>query len=259
MQATIVCSTISKSPEIKDSILSWLANGPHQIIIVTGPQNYEYIEDLLHPLLGPQVEIVRAHLSNKRVQLCVGFLRAKAPVIIIADDDTVWSSNVLSTLTTPFERLPNLGAVFPEVQITPAGQSRTLWEELAALRLFGDAIDSRASQVLDAGVFCASGPTAAYRASILQEDRFVSYFPSEKWRGVRLNAGDDQSLTRWLCRNRWDVMVLPDDDWGRPGPSVRVDTHSRPSWRHVLQLLRWSRSDWQANMKILFVEGIVWR
>lgn len=259
MQATVVCSTISKSPEIKKSIMSWLANQPHQIMIVTGPQNHGYVSDLLHPLLCPKLQIVQAHISNKRAQLCIGFLRAKAHVIVIADDDTVWSPNVLSALAMPFERLPNLGAVFPEVQIASSGQSRTLWEELAVLRLFGDAIDGRASQVLDGGVFCASGPTAAYRASILQEDRFQSYFQTEKWRGLQLNAGDDQSLTRWLCGNKWDVMVLPNGDWGGPGAVVRVDTHSRPTWRHVLQLLRWSRSDWQANIMTLVVERVIWR
>ena len=259
MQVTVVCSTISKSPEIKNSILSWLANLPHEIIVVTGPQNYAYIENLLEPLIGSKIQIVQSQISNKRAQLCVGFLRAKTPVIVIADDDTTWSPKVLSALTMPFERLPHLGAVFPEVQVVPCSQSRTLWEELAVLRLFGDAIDSRTSQVLDGGVFCASGPTAAYRASILQDDRFQRSFQTEQWRQARLNAGDDQSLTRWLCRNNWDVMIVPDEDWGGSGASVRVDTHSRPTWRHLLQLLRWSRSDWQANIMALLVERNVWR
>ncbi len=127
------------------------------------------------------------------------------------------------------------------------------------LRLFGDAIDSRASQVLDGGILCASGPAAAVRASIVQDDRFQSYFRTEEWRGVGLNAGDDQALTRWLCGENWDVMILPDDDWGGCGGSVRVDKRSRPTWRHVLQLLRWSRSDWQANIRALLVERVIWR
>ena len=258
LRATVVCSTISKSSEIKCSIMSWVANQPHQIIVVTGPQNHEYMEDLLRPFYGSKVKIIQAHVSNKRIQLCIGFLEASDPIIVIADDDTVWSPHVLSALVAPFEHLPNLG-VFPEIQITASGVIRTLWEEIAILRLFGDAIDSRTSQILDGGVFCASGPTAAYRSPILQESHFQNYFRNEKWRTARLNAGDDQSLTRWLCEKNWDVMVLPDNNWGGVYAVPRVDTHSRPTWRHLLQLLRWSRSDWQANIKALLFERSVWR
>ncbi|KAM0795856.1 hypothetical protein BDR22DRAFT_893832 [Usnea florida] len=230
-----------------------------EIVIVTGPPNHDYIEHLLHPLSSPHLQIVRAPISNKRAQLCIGFLNATAPVLLIADDDTVWSPTVLSALSAPLERLPHLGAVFSEVQLASSGHSRTVGEELAVSRLFGDAVDSRASQVLDGGVLCASGPAAAVRASIVQDDRFQSYFRTEEWRGVGLNAGDDQALTRWLCGKNWDVMVLPDDDWGGCSGSVRVDKRSRPTWRHIWQLLRWSRSDWQANIRALLVKRVIWR
>ena len=259
-QATIVCSTISKSIGIKKSITSWLANEPLEIMIVTAPQNHEYMTDILHPLLSSKVQIIQSPFANKRVQLCIGFLKAKAPITVIADDDTTWSPTVLSALTKPFSHLKTLGAVFPEVQIAPSsGESYTLWEELAVLRLFGDAIDSRTSQILDGGVFCASGPTAAYRTCVLQEECFQRHFPAEKWWGIDSNAGDDQSLTRWMCAKGWDVAVLPDSYWGAPSLAQRVETHSRPDWTHVLQLLRWSRSNWQANIMSLLVERTIWR
>ena len=137
-------------------------------------------------------------------------------------------------MTIPFEKLPNLGGVFPEVQIRPqTGSTRlTFWETLASIRLFGDAIDGRASVLLDGGVFCASGSTAAYRASVLRESNFQDNFQAEEWRGQRLNAGDDQSLTRWMDRCGWDVMVMPDDGGGVLGyggidqrQGCRVETH----------------------------------
>ncbi|KAL9633101.1 MAG: hypothetical protein Q9164_004898 [Protoblastenia rupestris] len=201
-----------------------------------------------------------APAANKRTQLCLGFLKCETPLIVIADDDTIWSSNLLPSLTSPFERHAELGGIFPEVQIIPQSSTRTIWEEIAIIRLFGDAIDGRTSNILDGGVFCASGPTAAYRASILQDSRFQVHFQNEAWHGKLLNAGDDQTFTRWLCEHDWEVLIAPYDDWGgRSGIYGRVDTHVRSNWRHLLQLLRWSRSDWQANLMALFVERHIWR
>lgn len=201
-----------------------------------------------------------APVANKRTQLCLGFLRCKTPIIVIADDDTVWSPNLLPFLTSPFQWRGKIGGVFPEIQIIPQRSIRTIWEEIAIIRLFGDAIDGRTSNILDGGVFCASGPTAAYRASILQDSRFQHHFQNETWHGALLNAGDDQTLTRWLCEHDWEVLIAPYDDWGgQSGSYGRVDTHVRSSWRHLLQLLRWSRSDWQASVMALFVERCIWR
>lgn len=120
--------------------------------------------------------------------------------------------------------------------------------------------------LLDGGVFCGSGTTAAYRAAILRDDAFQRFFTTEEAFGRRtnekLNAGDDQTLTRWLCTKGWDVLVLPHLDYGVVGAAegrvatgggetkgVEVATTMRDSWRHFGQVLRWSRSDWLANLR----------
>ena len=259
-ETTIVCSTCTRSPNLKRAILSWLANEPKHVIVVADPRSYGYVRDLLHPLLRSTLEVIMAPVTNKRAQLSLGFSLCKTPFIVIADDDTSWSSCLLPSLISPFQGNARLGGVFPEVQIIPQKSNRTIWEEIAIIRLFGDAIDGRTSNTIDGGVFCASGPTAAYRASILQDHTFQHSFQNEAWRGATLNAGDDQSLTRWLCKHGWEVLIAPYDDWGgRSGSYGHVDTHVRSSWRHLLQLLRWSRSDWQANFMALFVERHIWR
>ncbi|KAL9611149.1 MAG: hypothetical protein Q9167_004202 [Letrouitia subvulpina] len=267
--ATIVCATVHPSPNFLSSIDSWLANLPDEIIIVTAPpaHNQQRISDLLsslphHPPPSTKIIVLAAKAANKRQQLALGFRRSTSEVTVIADDDTTWSPSTLRTLLSPFTHLPRLGAVFPEVQIRPSSSGRVfgIWEELARVRLFGDAIDGRISMLLDGGVFCGSGTTAAYRGAILKDEAFQRFFTQEKAFGPKrenkkLNAGDDQTLTRWLCREGWDVLVLPHFDYGVVGGRERglrrgeVATTMRDSWRHFGQVLRWSRSDWLANLR----------
>lgn len=134
--------------------------------------------------------------------------------------------------------------------------------------------------LLDGGVFCGSGTTAAYRGAILRDAAFQRFFTAEEalGRGTnrKLNAGDDQTLTRWLCTRGWDVLVLPHSDYGVVGAEGRaagtsgggrgrggeVATTMRDSWRHFGQVLRWSRSDWLANLRAAGPGGegrVAWR
>ena len=209
-------------------------------MVVTDAESRVFVSHLLQPLLDSplktRVKLLTCSRTNKRAQLCLGFSACKSQIILIADDDTIWSPNSLPALTRPLQASTSLGGVFPEVQIRPQTGSKglTFWETLASIRLFGDAIDGRASVLLDGSVFCASGSTAAYRASILQDEAFQKSFQAEEWRGQLLNAGDDQSLTRWLDRHGWDVMVMPDDGAGwlgygdnSQGQGSRIETHGR--------------------------------
>ena len=269
---SIVCATVGNPSGLLQSIKSWLINNPDEIFVVTDDKSYRYIshviESLPDSLRKTQVQLISCPRTNKRSQLCLGFNACKSAIILIADDDTVWSPTSLSAMTLPFKSSPTLGGVFPEVQIRPQTDSTSLtfWETLASIRLFGDAIDGRASVLLDGGVFCASGSTAAYRASILRDQTFQAKFQNEAWRKRQLNAGDDQSLTRWMDRCGWDVMVMPDDGAGilgyggaSRGQGCRVETHVRPDWKHLGQLLRWSRSDWLANLWSVGSERYAWR
>jgi cellulose synthase/poly-beta-1,6-N-acetylglucosamine synthase-like glycosyltransferase len=204
----------------------------------------------------PNIQILYAVEANKRVQLCTGFRECKSDFIVICDDDTTWTQHVLKGLIDPLRSNQSLGAVFPEVKFRPKNdQSFVFWEQMAAIRLSGDAIDIRTTMLMDGGVLCASGTTAAYRGCILQDEKFMNVFENEYFMGTRINAGDDQTVTRWLCNNGWDVTVVPDE-----GPSgLQVLTAPRATWRHLLQLVRWSRSDWQSYIKALLVDRIIWQ
>lgn len=255
-EVTIVCATLGKVSSLKSSIQTWATNGPNAIIIVTCPASFEAVSSDLDTLKMPCLRVLRAPEANKRIQLTIGFAACNTDYIAIADDDTTWSPTVLRSLTEPFTASTKLGAVFPEVRYRPNGSTPTLWEDLASTRLFGDCIVIRTSVLIDGGIFCASGTTALYRAAILQDEKFLDRFQNVFYRGSRVNAGDDQALTSWLCSTGWDVAVVEDRG---PG-GCHVSTTPRPNWKHVYQLIRWSRSDWLSYIEAVCVDRkIVWR
>jgi cellulose synthase/poly-beta-1,6-N-acetylglucosamine synthase-like glycosyltransferase len=184
--------------------------------------------------------------THKRRQLCAGFQEAQTDVIVICDDDTRWSENVLENLVRPLLAQPVLGCVFPDLRVDPVGKSFTIWELLGLLRHVGDGVDFHASLCIDGGVFCHHGSTAAYQASILRDEEFINAFSNDRWRGHLLNSGDDQFLCRWLVNHGWRVALCSAE-------FCQVRTRSRASWKHMLQLLRWSRNDWRSSLS-----GLIW-
>lgn len=251
----IVCATTSNGNSVASALPTWLANSPAEIWIVTDAQVYDMNQRKLKAFQNRGVNVISCERTNKRAQLCEGFKHTKSDIIVICDDDTVWSPTVLARLTRPFQQNASIGAVFPEVKFRPAGSRFTFWETLSAIRLAGDAIDIRTSMLFDGGVFCASGTTAAYRGEILRDPRFLDRFPNETWSGRKLNAGDDQSITLWLANHNWKCHIVPDE-----GPSgFTVMTTPRTTWKHLHQLVRWSRSDWQACLNATLSRKAIWR
>eukprot|EP00899_Mesostigma_viride_P025561 jgi/Mesvir1/618/Mv02049-RA.1 len=60
--------------------------------------------------------------------------------------------------------------------------------------------------VLDGGISCLSGRTAAYRRNIFTP-QFKHEFTSEFWMGRKLLSGDDEFLTMWVVKNRWKTAL----------------------------------------------------
>lgn len=252
---SLVCATVSTSRSLRAAFTTWHANAPDEVLIVTDADSHASVTDALSDLSADQVQILQCPKTNKRVQLCEGIKNTVGAIVVIVDDDTVWTPHVLSRLLEPFQTDSSIGAVFPEVQFRPAGNYFNLWESLSAFRLSGDAIDIRTSMLVDGGVFCASGTTAAYIGRMLRDPKFLEKFPTELWMGRVLNAGDDQSLTLWLAEHNWKCRVIPDQ-----GPlGFCVMTTPRSTWRHLAQLARWSRSDWQACIKATLISSAMWR
>ena len=251
--ATIVCATHNKSREFKATVETWLANKPAEVIIVAAPSSYNFVCQLCSEIESDiNVRVLQANKANKRTQLCLGFPETHTKVIIIVDDDTCWSHGILNKLTNPLLTKPKLGCVFPDLRLCATTDPPGLWEQLALLRHAGAGLNLHASHCVDGGVYCHHGPTAAYRASILQDPGLLVAFPGETWNGHKLNAGDDQFLCRWVENHDWETRFLPAHE-------AVAYTGTRKDWTLLLQLLRWSRGDWRSNLCALFWERHIWK
>lgn len=251
--ATIVCATHNKTRTFKATVGTWLANKPAEVIIVASPTSHEFVHRLCSEIVSETtVRVLRADKANKRSQLCLGFRKVRSKVIVIVDDDTHWSPGILKKLITPLLATPKLGCVFPDLRLSVSTNPPCLWEQLALLRHAGAGLNLHASHCVDGGVYCHHGPTAAYRASILQDPNLLVAFPGETWRGNELNAGDDQYLCRWVENHDWETKFLSAHE-------AIVYTGTRQDWTLLLQLLRWSRGDWRSNLCALIWERHIWR
>lgn len=232
------------------AIETWLANKPYEIIIVAAPAVYEDVNQLCTTIESSvPIKVVKASMANKRVQLCEGFRLARMPIITVVDDDTTWTSSILPKLIQRLSSSANMGCAFPDLRLRLSSDSTTIWERLSLLRHAGGGVNLRASHYIDGGVYCHHGATSAYRAPILQDEKFMAAFSGERWSGILLNNGDDQFLARWLERHGWDTDFLPIHEG-------TVYTAARKDWTFVLQVLRWSRGDWRSNLSALIWERI---
>lgn len=250
-----MCATINSGNTLSTTLPTWLLGQPDEVCIITNNEVFTQVSEQVSNYISTKFQIIRSPISNKRAQLCEGFRHTDSEIIIICDDDTTWSPVVLSRLLLPFTKDPNLGAVFPEVKFRSSGPQFNFWETLSATRLAGDAIDIRTSMLFDGGVFCASGTTAAYRGKILRDPAFLERFANETWMKRRLNAGDDQSITLWLYEHGWKCAVIADEG---PG-GFSVLTTPRTTWKHLSQLARWHRSDWQSCLRATVMTAQIWR
>lgn len=252
-ESTIVCATKNKSDVLSTAIATWCVNQPAAIIIVTDPSSFSYNKSLVSNLNAKvPIRVVAAATAHKREQLCAGFKETQTKIIVICDDDTYWSPTALINLVRPLLRDPTLGCIFPDLRVDPVGATFTIWEYLGLLRIVGDGVDFHASSQIDGGVFSHHGSTAAYQGHILRDPAFINAFTNETWKGRILNSGDDQFLCCWLTNHDWPISLLS-------ASQCLVQTRMRASWRHMLQLLRWSRNDWRRCLSTLIWERHIWR
>jgi cellulose synthase/poly-beta-1,6-N-acetylglucosamine synthase-like glycosyltransferase len=106
---------------------------------------------------------------------------------------------------------------------------------------------------MDGGVPCLSGRTVAYRTKILQDTTFTRAFASEEWLGrYRLNADDDNFITRWMVSHGWETYFQYHKE-------VEIQTTLEDNPKFLKQCLRWARSNWRSNLTSLFRERHIWR
>jgi hypothetical protein len=95
-----------------------------------------------------------------------------------------------------------------------------------------------------------SGRTHFVRSKIVKKRAFLSGFQEEKWGENRLQADDDNFVTRWLVAEGWKT-------WVQYNSECEIETTLEDNIGFLDQCDRWARSNWRSNYTSL-VTGL-WR
>lgn len=241
---------------LEDTIFSILATSPFEVILVTIDANRERAQKMVDKMQAKRVRVLSVAQPNKRRQMVRAIPEVRTSVTVFADDDVTWGSKLLSWMLAPLED-EKYGGVGTNQWLrdfqNPTLQERA-WNFLNATYLQRRNFDCAACNFLDGGLPCLSGRTVAYRTKIIRDNEFMDGFTNEVWgfgRNYRLNADDDNFITRWLVSHGHEIAF----QYHREA-EVLTELEANP--KYLKQCLRWSRSNWRSNITSMFVEGQVW-
>lgn len=248
---TIIVPTIDAGEEFREAALSWLANDPKQIIVVTEDAMYAPLQELAESIHPTKIRVLTVPYANKRLQMTHGIRNTTTDIIVFADDDAIWPPTLLAYVLACFED-QSIGGVGTGQRVQPCGNRMTVWEILAAMRLTIRNVEIASSCHIDGGIPCLSGRTAAYRTVILKDPEFLHGFTNDYWRGkYLLNSGDDKFLTRWMVSHGWNTYV-------QVCKEAELLSTMKPNWRFLKQVLRWTRNTWRSDLRSIFTERYIW-
>lgn len=236
--ATVVSVTLGSEQRYKETLQSWLANQPRQILIITVESSRPRVEVLVRSIGDERLQVFSIPAPDYRRQLIVGIEKVCTDVVVFADDRTYWGSDTLSGLLTALSD-SRVGGVNTMQRVVSAGsrpQALSIWESFGALNLARrNILHSFLSHFNDGQVLNLSGRTVAYRTRILQDQRFVTAFLNDRWRGKYImRTGDDNFLTTWILHNGWKTSFVTSS-------SSIIACSVAPDVVYIRQVLRWSR------------------
>ncbi|RUS34745.1 nucleotide-diphospho-sugar transferase [Jimgerdemannia flammicorona] len=250
---TIIVPTIDAGEEFKIAARSWMANDPHEILIITEKRMRGPLQQLADEVNPDKIRVLTVSRANKRLQMTEGINNCNTEIIVFADDDAIWKPTFLEYVLACFEdlKMGGVGTCQTVHAVDPSGY-QTVWEVLAGFRLSFRNIEVAASTHIDGGVCCISGRTAAYRTLILKDPAFQYGFTNDLWRDkYPLNSGDDKFLTRWMVSHGWNTYI-------QVCPEAELYSTFKNNWRFIKQVLRWTRNTWRSDFRSLFMERYIW-
>jgi cellulose synthase/poly-beta-1,6-N-acetylglucosamine synthase-like glycosyltransferase len=251
----IIPSLEGRGPELERTIHTILENQPALIILVTIESNVNAAREMVKSMPTNRIRICSVKHPNKRTQMVRAIPEVRTKITIFADDDVSWPTTALPWILAPFEKDIYGGvATCQRLRRNPSPTfSQWVWGFLGALYLERRNFDCAATTHMDGGVPCLSGRTVAYRTKILQDTTFTRAFASEEWLGrYRLNADDDNFITRWMVSHGWETYFQYHKE-------VEIQTTLEDNPKFLKQCLRWARSNWRSNLTSLFRERHIWR
>ena len=251
----IIPSIQGDGPVLWETIESILRTEPFEVIIATTDANAERAQEMIRRMGTRRVRSVSIAYPNKRHQMVRAIPEVRTNITVFADDDVLWPSKLMHWMLAPLED-EAYGGVGTNQRLrreeSPNFQQR-VFGYLNALYLERRNFDCAACMFMDGGLPCLSGRTVAYRTSILQEESFKYSFTHEEWLGrYRLNADDDNFITRWLVSRNKKIAYQYHKE-----AEVLTTLEDNPNF--VKQCLRWSRSNWRSNITSMFWERHIWR
>ncbi|KAA9132407.1 glycosyltransferase [Microbacterium caowuchunii] len=232
---TVVVPSFHEDPDVLVRCLAtWVAQGPSRIIIVLDLADTE-AQARITALGHPNVEVVMFPHRGKRSALGCGMRMVDTELVIFVDSDTAWEEGMHDAIQMPFVD-PAVGAVSTRQNVYLPKSS--VWRRVADW-----IIDLRYSDYAPAmgrygGVICASGRTAAYRASVIVPQ--VEKLEREIFFGRECVAGDDGRMT-WLVLSQGFRVVHQD--------SARALSMFPGTFRaFVKQRVRWSRNSYRCYL-----------
>ena len=253
---TVVIPSIEGAGEVLwETIGSILKTEPLEIILVTTDANLEKARRMVKKMDTPRIRVLSIAYPNKRRQMVRAIPEITTDVTVFADDDVLWPSKILQWMLSPLED-ERYGGVGTNQRLRRA-ESPTLQQRiygyLNALYLERRNFDCASCMYMDGGLPCLSGRTVAYRTQILQDEAFTYNFTHEEWLGrYRLNADDDNFITRWLVSHDKKIAYQYHKE-----AEVLTTLEDNPNF--VKQCLRWSRSNWRSNITSMFWDRHIWR
>ena len=253
---TVIIPSISgDSKGLRETIASILRTEPFEIIIVTTYANLDQARCMIARMQTSRVRALSIAYPNKRRQMVRAIPETTTQITVFADDDVLWPPKLLQWMLAPLED-EAYGGVGTNQRLRrtekPQLQQR-IYSYLNALYLERRNFDCASCMYMDGGLPCLSGRTVAYRTNILQDEAFTHGFTHEEWLGrYRLNADDDNFITRWLVSHNKKIAYQYHKE-----AEVLTTLEDNPNF--VKQCLRWSRSNWRSNITSMFWERHVWK
>lgn len=276
---TVIIPTVfdprTYASDLEECIETCLLKFPAEIIIVTDTtENAETLQQLVakiryrlrgdstHETCNVPIQIKASSVPNKREQVAVGIRLAKTSLMMFLDDHVFLKPPFLNATICAFED-PYVGLCgtkkavrrqVPEADSPWGWYWESFWNVMGALYLTRHNFEIRATNTADGGVFVVSGRALLVRASIVQDDEFLSRYLHEKFLFGQLGPlkpDDDNFLTRWVTKRGWHIKIQYTD-------AATIETTLGRPEKFLGQCRRWARSTYRSNICSLLTERTVW-
>lgn len=231
---SVVIPVFREDYSIFDQVLASIAsNQPDEIIVVPNGSRDEVIETIADRYASKVISLPN---PGKRQAVAVGIREATGNIVVIGDSDTVWQMDTLREMVKPFAD-PAVGGVTPNQRIFDSDRNfvRRFCDWMEDIRFTW----STPAQSVFGTVGCLFGRSIALRRHLLLEA--LDEFLSEHFLGVKLETGDDRSLTNFVLKRGLRAVYQS---------SAKVHTDCPNTWgKYVKQQIRWARSSQRETIR----------